>query len=369
MLRTNCRTGGRLSRFLLAAATLFMWMALTPVASTSQATDSWDFVQDPFTDLWFHGLALVGYNGFGATPLYDPEYAWNTRTTRRDAGVDETELERRRGALNEAFHADVAYEVLHFVPLYVSGAPVGDALDALDHRATARVGRTRNDPAAAQGASVVDAILQTPVQHATLEGFVDALREEWRLVTSGAADWRERVSLAAYREEWNRLADGGLATFLAREGLTKGRVVLTPALGAEGRTLVNGDGALVVVGAAGEPASVAGSILRELCFPAVRRALAPFETRLEDRYVASNVSEQSATRCGELLLEAHAPGYLESFRSRFGVITAGAGFLSAAGFSAGVAALEREIEHALRRELHLDSDDGRLEDRPVGRQP
>jgi hypothetical protein len=168
---------------------------------------------------------------------------------------------------------------------------------------------------------------------------------------------------------WSEAVQGSLAAFLAREGLIGGRVIVTPAVGPEGRFLDIEGVSVVVVGASAgaDPGAVVGAVVRELCYPAVRRALGPYEGRFEDRATISDVSDRVATRCGALLLEAHVPELAAAYRSRFGATTSGAAFLSAAGFRPSVAALEGQLEAALRRELELDQGGVRAGPGPVGR--
>jgi len=115
--------------------------------------------------------------------------------------------------------------------------------------------------------------------------------------------------------------------------------------------------------------AVLSSLVRELCYPAVRRAMAPFEARLETRVEASRVSDLAATRCGELLLEQHAPTQVAAFRTRFGIPQSGTGrgFLSASGQVPGAAAIEDQLQAALSRELNIHQDGARADALPVGR--
>jgi hypothetical protein len=88
---------------------------------------------------------------------------------------------------------------------------------------------------------------------------------------------------------------------------------------------------------------------------------------MDDRRVVSDVSDLAATRCAHLLLERHAEELLPSYRARFGAESSSSGFLSAAGLPPGVAALERELDAALVRELHLNVSSDRADARPAGR--
>lgn len=338
----------------------------TPTSVTGQSDGGWHFGTDPFAELWYHGLAMVGFDGFGRVPLYDAEYAWAARTARRSADVAPTPLERERGALQAALAADPAFEVFHFVPLYLTDAPIDVALDALE----ALDGGThaRTDARIATEVEALRRVLHEPDQRRTLASFVRALRAERAFLPRRDAtelDTRAR----GVRDVWQASVDGPLGDFLAREGFGDGRVIVTPALGPEGRILEREGGSVVVVGATAgtEASAVVGAVVRELCFPTVRRALGPYEAWFDDRTMVSDVSDQAATRCGSLLLSARAPELVDAYQDRFGSTASEAAFLSAAGFPPGAAALEQQLDRALRRELELEEGSRRAQSGPAGR--
>ena len=107
--------------------------------------------------------------------------------------------------------------------------------------------------------------------------------------------------------------------------------------------------ALVMVGVRpDEPASAAvGAVVRELCYPAVRRAVAPYETGFDDRATLSDVSDLLATRCGARVVANVRPEWLDAYTTRFGDRGIGTDFLSAAGYPPDVTVLERTLDQAL----------------------
>lgn len=340
-------------------------------ASAKASVVQWRFEDDAFADLWFHGLAVVGYYGFGPMPLYDPGYVLGlsgTLPSGEPGAGGPTPLSRDRAAFLQAFQADDAFEVLHFVPLYFHGAGRDAALSALRRIAQAPSGvPPARDPETALGVQIVAQVLARPDQRRILRSFVAALEQEWRLVVEPArrAQARKRdATLRALAARWREAWAPALGSFLAAEDLTRGVALVADALGAEGRFVPPSPdlgrdavaGLTLPEGPEAESAdAVLASLVRELCFPAVRRAMEPLEARLQDRVEASRVSDLSATRCGEMLLEASAPDLLAVYRTRFGIdpARAGAGFLSASGLSPEAAVVEEELEHALRRELDI----------------
>jgi hypothetical protein len=348
---------GRVRRIAAAVAIAAAATGGSTAAVKAQDGAGWRFGTEPFAELWYHGLAMVGLESFGRIPLYDAGYTWAVVSERRATGVEPTPLERDRGELHAALSRDPAFEVLHFVPLYFTEAPIEvalDALEALDNPSDRRTGsRIRREAAA------LARVLHEPEQRRTVARFVQALRAERSHLPA-----RDRGELESSTREiralWVDSVRESLGHFLEREGFSEGQVVLTPALGPEGRVLERDGRPIVVVGASAEtePGAVVGAVVRELCFPAVRRALEPYEAWFDDRGTVSDVSDQAATRCGALLLEAHAPELMASYQDRFGDTASDAAFLSAAGFTPGVAALERPLNLALRRELELELDSG-----------
>lgn len=359
-----------------SSAALALLLSLpVPPPIAAQAAAGWAFQDDAFADLWFHGLAVVGFHGDGAEPLYDPGYADAVRRAR--AGEAATLLEARRGALLDAFRSDPAYEVLHFVPLYFAGVGREGALGALRAVAGAPRGVPTSEAPARLGVQVVAGLLPTPAQRRTLGIFLEALDGEWsRVVEPRRAMRRSETAsrMARLQAEWAGAWAAPLRPFLSAEGTLAGTVFLVPALGREGRFLERGPlggRPLVVVGIEGDgdPTAALSSLTRELCYPAVRRAFAPFKDRIQDRKVASRASDLAATRCGEALLERHAPARLANYRVRFGIPTGGMGpgFLSASGAVPDAATWEGRLEEALLRELHLLTDEARTTIPPVGR--
>jgi hypothetical protein len=356
-------------------------VALLAATSTAGAQEpsGWGFEDDDFADLWFHGLDVVGFHGFGPLPLYDPGYAHEARRAGDSARPGDSRLLDSRAELIAAFEADGAFEILHFVPLYFRGATRFAALDALLAVASHPTGMPKAGAETRFGVSVVAAALPEAAQRRVLGAFVAALEGEWTRVVAPRrtreAAARERLLReldARWRETWVEPLSG----FLARTGFTTGSVVVLPALGAEGRFLERdpsgSPGPLVALGsavAAADPSPALGSLVRELCFPSVRRAFTAFEGRIRDRVDASRASDLAATRCGELVLESRLPLQVAAYRARFGLPAGGMGraFLSAFGGIPGAAAWEGALEDALRRDLNLDMDAARASARPVRR--
>ncbi len=300
-----------MKRLLPGAAALLL-------ASTAPAQRDWTITAAAHADLWFHGLAVVGLQGFGPLPFYSAAYATETRAAKRAAGRFPTLLDSLAPELGAAFARDSAFEILHFVPLYFAAAEPAAMLDAL-----AEVARGRPPPE--PGARLVASVLRSASQRRALGSLVRALRAEWDGYFG--AQWnarradRERA-LAAATAEWRDL-EGALGGFLRTRRLDAGRALASAAVGPEGRVF-RGDPAdpednqVVVWLPAGPDAGriVVAALVRELCYPLVTATL---ERTLggSDRVAAERVSSRAAVRCGALLLERHRPDLVAGYRAAF----------------------------------------------------
>lgn len=316
---------------------------------------AWTLVDAPQVDLWFHGLAVVGFRGFGPLPLYDPGYGVRIRRAKDSLGVFPTALDRQAERFRAAFEEDSSFEVLHFVPLYFAAADRGAMLEALRTVARQRSGiPALADPHTRFGAAAVAAVLQTPEQRRMLGEFADALDREWRefYAADWAKLWKERSArVAELQREWDARFAPSLADYLRALRLDRGIIFLSPALGADGR-IFEGDPTdrtdnLVAVRfpGSGDASDVPlYAAVRELCYPAVRQALAG-EPASASRVAAERRSSDAAMRCGALLLSARAPALLPGYRHAFASDTLTATFEAAYPLDPGLAsALERQLQ-------------------------
>ncbi len=288
----------------------------------------WSFVDSDFADLWFGGLARIGFVGSGDVSLYDGAYAARVQEDKQAAGVAPTRLDRDADRFRDMFSADPAFEVLHFVPVYFAGLGRDEILDALDGIATEPAGIPDAPSMAARfGTTAVATVLTGREQRQILGGFVAALRDEWTryLAAARARESAERsAAVSGLAARWNEAYAPYLSDYLTGWHLDFGLVLVSPALGPEGR-FFQGDPensadniVAVAIGAwDGSPDRVLAGVVRELCFPPVRHAFTEADVTFADRSAASRASDRAATRCGELLLEGHAPHLLSEYRAAF----------------------------------------------------
>ena len=292
--------------FLLLAVAAEGTPAQTPAVARGDAV--WQVGDDAFADLWFHCLAVIGYEGAGPLPLYDHDYAAALRSSGQSTLANDATSLRRR------LQSDSSFELLHFLPLYFAGREPSAILDALRRVASdgdrAAVRRSSIDDIAAR----IALSLPTRDQRATLLAIIDAAETDWRSVVG-----RRRAATTAARTlangrveaEWTTRFVPGLSGYFDRLGVRRGTILVSPAVGPEGRVLELADGEIIVVVGAwrsADPLAPQLAAVRELTFPLVRSAARATDER---------ASDIAATRAGALLLAATVPQLAERYRELF----------------------------------------------------
>jgi hypothetical protein len=305
----------------LSLTALLLAVASTGSAAQPASQHGWRFVAAPHVDLWYHALAVVGFQPMGSLPYYAPGYRTRIAAAREAAGVGPTQLESEAAALRGAFSADPAFQVLHFLPLYFVG---GDATDMFEAMRRAADG-TGSAARPGTGADLIVAVLPSSSQRALLARFGALLEEEWH--TFYGAYWSDREVertpwLAGLQASWGARYQTALTPYLDAFALTGGTVVVVEALGAEGRSLSGDpsdprDNLIAVGGGVGDgPPRLLDFVVRELCFPAVRRAhdAATLTSRGD---AAVRLNSVAGVRCGDMLLARVHPGSVAGYRSAF----------------------------------------------------
>ncbi len=271
-------------------------------------------------DLWYHGLAVVGFEGFSPLSLYEPQYAERIRRAKEAQGVYPTMLDQLRSYFRVAFATDSTYEIFHFLPLYFSSPDPDSMLAAV---AAAANGKSTDQP----GARVLTEVLTRKIQREITAQFVRALQTEWdvflRAHREGEESRRDRY-FAAVERQWAEEFGPALDGFLRDRRLDRGVVLASPALGPEGRVFLGdptdaGDN-LVAVGLPADlqdPRRVLFAVVRELCFPIASRQVAEHGVPGKDRVTAERWASRAAVRCGDMLLQARAPDLAPAYRETY----------------------------------------------------
>ena len=349
---------------LLAVVACLASVMVNPTAATAQetATDEvtrrWIVGRAPHIDLWYHGIAVIGYEGFGVLPLYDPDYADRVAAARAERGNPGSALVANAAALRRAFSRDSIFEVFHFLPMYFASSSPEGMFEALRAVANSTGTPVVSDPSARFGASATAYVLQDPDQRRVLGEFVDALEDEWNTFYSSysrelVAEESERAG--QFQQRWDDVFQPALRPFLTGSRLDGGIILVSPALGAEGRIFQGDPGNpvdnVVAVGFldGGTPDAELYAVVRELCFPVVRRAIEVVGVS-GDRVAAERSSSRAAVRCGALILEQYLPSAADGYRRSFTGIRDGDAAIVTRAFTEAyplAPALEQALEEAV----------------------
>lgn len=334
-----------------------------PVSAQS-ASSGWAFTSQPFSELWFHGMALVDPVGPGPSPLYDPGYPGEVAQAKAAARVRRTRLDSQLGRFRSEFRRDPAFEVLHFLPLYFPQAGRMEIFTALELLAGTDEGIPQApSPRTSFGMAAVGSVLTTPGQRRVLGEFVLALLDEW--ADFYEVHWQETAgnrqeTEVSLRSEWRNNYGPALAPFLNGLGMPGGMVVLVPSIGGEGRIFGGspqnpGDNILMVSAPAGSSRANEAifSMLRELSFPLVRRVMEQIGITAGNPNEEESLAAKAAIRSGALVLEMSRPEILEEYQ-RFFLSQLSSSHSSGGDEKtafAGAFGLKTEFDEALREEI------------------
>ncbi len=319
----------RRTRALLASA-LLLGACSARAASAQWAPARFDVTRDPFADLWYHGMAAINGTSYGPLPLYDAGYPGDVRETKRRRALV-TPLDSSVAALRAAFSSDSAFDVLHFVPAYFVGEDPVAVLASLRSAFTGHGATSGRAPPSGLDAraAVVARSFASSRQRQTVVVLLDALAAEWRAFVRD--DRVERGpsprALEALRRDWDVRFAAPLGEYLADAGHARGVIVVSPAVGAEGRIVAPRGGRVVVIVGAHRDAGVTGAPLlaavRELAFPLLDRVPPLAESAGGDRLAAERRREIAAVRGGAMLLESVAPALVPSYERLYLAVAGG----------------------------------------------
>lgn len=290
------------------------WAGASPAQAPGAA---WDVRASEAVDLWYYGLAAVRYAGPGTTPYYSADFARSVRDAMRAGGGAPSRLEAEASALGAALGRDPVFESLHFLPLHLRGN--GQQLIASVRSIVAGAGGSAR-PGDREGSAIraFAAVIATPARRASLGRFVDALDEVRPAFVRLRArdDVRRSAELGALAERWSRDFVPALAPYLATIGVRGGAIIVSPALGAEGRIVREAETVVIAVGAgaAESPDAPLFAAVRELCFPLIEDLVTP---GTQARAAAIDLASRAAVRCGAMLLDAAAAPVADGYRRHY----------------------------------------------------
>lgn len=309
------------------AAVLFLGGCALPAAQeggvvappSNAVTGEWRFGTREHVSLWYHALSFVlPAVGKPPIPIYDTAERDAALAAARRAGVSRTPMQQRADSIAREFAGSSTYDQLQFLPLYFDDA------DALFNgiRAWDQAG---GDPARAasggarEAVALLSAMFDTPRLRRWVVQFAGIVQQERSAYYQAYWSQREpglRARADSARAFWLQLQQP-LQPLLRHLQVRGGEVLLTPSLGAEGRTVTTQALLRTAVGGGGASVGaqdVAWELIHELMYSlvtdVVQQHVAP--AVLADLGEAA-VTSSAATRAGALVLErlvpAHAPAY------------------------------------------------------------
>ena len=279
------------------ATRLALLFGAASLAAQPTATASWTVAAPDAALAWFTVLADWRVDGDGAFSYLTPAPRALT-----PSGGDESLVRRLR--------SDPARSVLHFAPLYYPSANRAGLALAL------RASATSSAPPEPRATFLHSALART-VPAAARRDYLAPLAAA---LEAAVPETPSAERLAWWQRQLDSLYLPALAPHLARERLDAGRLIVAPALGAEGRlfaaTADRTDNLVAVSTFAGDPDLEAPllAFVREVCFPAVSRAASAARLGPSSPNAARR-SSLAAVRCGAALLEACLPDRAEAYRA------------------------------------------------------
>jgi hypothetical protein len=299
---------------LVAGSAVLVNPSVAQVTADQQAAEQgWRVRSNRAADLWFHGLAVVGLGMDDLFQLYHPDYVEQVRRAKRELGIYPTPLDSLADELLLKMEEEPELGALHFAPLHFPGASLDEMFRALIAVAKRELRQEEvYSPTTRAGIRWASGMFREGDSREVLEEFLELLEQEWELFFE---DYWERVIAAdparhaEIQAAWSETVEPALQPFLEPRRLDAGTILVSPALGPEGR-LEQGSAFrrldnVVAVWAppGGDPDPTVFGVVRELCFAVVPQAVRASGAEAMPPELAS----RSAVRCGALLFDALEP--------------------------------------------------------------
>jgi hypothetical protein len=199
----------------------------------------WSVQLRPQVDLWLHGLATIGLVEGDLLPKYSSEYAAEMALVKQSRGLGSTPLDSMAGYFKSEFESKREFRALDQIPLYFPRATPEQMLRALEAVADRQAYRTDVvSPEARAGAALTAQLFNKNNVRRVLGRYVDALQQEWEVfydvywTETVAADTASREALDDF---WRVSVAPRLGGFLESRRLDGGTILVSPAIGPEGR--------------------------------------------------------------------------------------------------------------------------------------
>ena len=277
----------------------------------------WIVAGDPSTDLWFHSLATIGLTGPGSLPFYDARYARLAAAEKARRGIPPSALDRNGARLASAITGDSAFEVLHFLPLYLRATSPAEFAHQV--RAIARDDDVTGIPAEIRRA--VRSALPSTSERTLLLELADAIDDESRtFFTAYAADRASDDSIRRrdLQARWDDSFAPRLAAVFRMIGVRRGVLLISPPLGPEGRVVNLASAGMIIAVSDWRGATPDAPLLasiREMCFPFLEQVWKIDRSTHAAR--GAEESSQAAVRCGAEVVDSLTPASAAAYRALF----------------------------------------------------
>ena len=300
----------------------------TPSGSgTQSAAGSWRVTTIEHVDLWLHGFALLT-SDTGHVPFFARGYKQRMTALKRQRNLF-TQLDANQQDLSARFAANPALTNAQFLAMYFGSFQ--DIVNATDYFIRANGDpRAASDPQIQQQIAIMASNFRTAADRNWLRLFVQSLQDEntrfFHDYWVGEQQARG-AAFAEFREQWHSRYYPKLSRFLNNTQQAAGQLVLSLALGGEGRTVNDGKQSNLI--AVGFPTTIetASEALFGFAHEAVaqiaQEAIADNTTAAEQRSGATvGYTGNGAVRGGALLLQRVAPelvpGYMRFYLRTLG---------------------------------------------------
>lgn len=280
----------------------------------------WIVASDATTDLWFHALAVLGVDGPGTLPFYDTRYAQRVSDEKARRGIAPSRLDRDAARLRRTIMADSAFELLHFLPLYLDRMSPEDLPRFLRDAAAQRPSALVSE----EVARAVRSSLSSSAQRAVLGDLADAIEDEWTTFSRNATAARaagDGARRRALQARWDEAFAPQFAEVFRAMGLSRGVLLVSPALGTEGRVVNLGSAGVILAVSdwrdSPTPDAPLLAAIRELCFPLLHHVAEIDGGAKVHAARSAEESSRAAVRCGAQLVDARMPTAGGEYRALF----------------------------------------------------
>ncbi|HEY4129817.1 MAG TPA: hypothetical protein VGM50_04340 [Gemmatimonadaceae bacterium] len=305
---------------LVAACVLAFSLTLASVHTSraqQRAARGWRVSTYEHMDLWLHGFAMLT-SDTGHVPFFARGYKQEIKALKQQKNIF-SQLDASQPELSQRFATNPGLANAQFVAMYFPSFQ--EIVNATDKLMISSDPRSAADPRLAQEIALLAANFPTPADREWLRKFVAGLQDEDKRFYHAYWTNEQTVRGAAFTEVNQRWVNDWypkLSRFLNNTQQARGELILSVALGGEGRTVNNGKQDNLI--AVGFPRTLQTApealfaFVHEAVATLVNEAIKDNTTPAENRSGAAvGYQGNGAVRGGEMLLEHVAPDLVPTY--------------------------------------------------------